>query len=85
MHPPFDITRPPPPAETKRARLTVGHTQEQAAATIYRRGRKRWNEFESEAPSARPMPLETFVLYLLLNDLHPTLRTIPRTQSTEEN
>lgn len=71
----FDITRNPVSAEVKRARLNAGHTQEQAAATIGRKGRKRWSEFET---GVRPMQRETLELYLLLTDQHPMLRTLPR-------
>lgn len=75
---PFDITGKPTPAAVKRARLQAGHTQEQAASTLWRTGKdgaKRWSEWEN---GTRGMTRDTFILYLLLTNQHPTLRVLPR-------
>lgn len=75
MNQPFDITRRPTREEVKRARDQVGHTQQEAIETLDRHERKEWSAWER---GERVMSLNTWKMYLLLTDQHPTLRVIPR-------
>jgi hypothetical protein len=65
----------PTPEQVREARMRAGLTQSQAATLVHRKELKRWSEWEL---GVRRMQPDTWELFLLLTNQHPTKTVVPK-------